>query len=329
MMNRIAGASAKLHGRYTIQVYREGLGLVQEREFDNLITNAGLDHFGVYTWAGNIPTSAHYDYWVHVGTGTATPAFTDTALQAPVANGVRRRGNGVSSTRTQTLSSFLEEDPPRFRTVLQTTATYDPGTIVGNLSEVGIGPGTDGTPGALMSRALILDSLGNPTTVTATASDTVVVVYTLTIDWTGKTSGTITVDGLNYDYNTDFSQDTAYTAPTRMWGINANGNDIPQGRAGYRQTMDMWSSPATTYSWTHHTSQNIVHAAYTNGNHYRDSSLNWGTGIGNPGIQGVHLRMAASASSQGMPWRIRFSSPIPFSAVQQFRITVRASWARA
>lgn len=329
MMNRIAGASAKLHGRYTIQVYREGLGLVQEREFDNLITNAGLDHFGVYAWGGSSPGIGSYDYWVHVGTGTATPAFTDTALQAPVANGVRRHGDGVSISRTQTRFSFLEEDPPRRRVVLKTTATYDAGTIVGNLSEVGIGPGTTSTPEALLSRALILDSLGNPTTVTATSSDTVVVVYTLTIDWTGKTSGTITVDGVNYDYNTDFSENANYNVTSRMWGINVGATTLDSGAPAYLTTMAMWSSPSTTYSWVRDSSRNVVHASYGTGNHYRDSSLNWSTGVGSPGIQGVHLSMAGDGSNQGMPWRIRFSSPIPFSAVQQFKITVRTSWARA
>lgn len=322
--------AATVRGRYTVQIHRRGLGLVQEREFDNLITDAGLDHFGVYHWSGGSPLSnSSYDYWCHVGTGTAVPAVTDTALQSPVANGVKRNGSGVDITRTRTYSSFLSEDPPRRRAVIKTTATYAAGAIVGNLSEVGIGPGSISEPYALLSRALILDSLGNPTTVTATADDTVVVVYTLTIDWVGKTSGTITVGGVNYDYNTDFSEDTGWGGTERMWGINSTGSTLTNGMPGYRSTMDMWSSPSTTYTWTTNSSDNIVHAPYTNGNHYRDSSLNWGTGVGSPQIQGVHMRMGANSASMGIPWRIRFSSPIPFSNVQQFKITVRSSWGRA
>jgi len=321
-------ARATVQGHYTVRVYRRGLGLVQEREFPNLITNAGLDHLGTRAWTGVSPSSLIY--WSHLGLGTAEPDPTDIALQAPVSGGVARHGSGVTivnSAGPGNGGTFYLEDPPRVRIVRNIQCTYPAGAIVGNLSEVGVGPGTTSTAGALFSRALILDSLGNPTTVTATAEDTVVVVYTLTIDFTGKSSGVVTVNAVNYPYVTDLSGETSHL-PYQMWEVNTTAATLNQGAPATLATMDPWASPATSYTWTARSASRSL-AAYTPGSYYRDSTATFPTGVGSPGIQGVRLHMGGSSANVGLPWRVRFDSPIPFTINQQFSITVRSTWERA
>lgn len=324
-MNIQMGMSTTAHGRYTIRLYRKGLGLVKELEFDNIITDAGLDHLGGRPFSS--VSSSGIVYWMHLGTGTSEPSAADTALTAPVTNGVKRHGSGVTITQNWNRATFFGEDPPRVRIVRTYTGTYTAGAIVGNLSEVGVGPGTTSTPDSLFSRALILDSLGNPTTVTATADDTVVVVYTLTLDFTGKTSGSITVGGISYDYATDLSGETSH-APGNLYQINQSADTVGQGASCYLTSMSPWADPTTSYSWVAGAGT-VAYTAYTNGSHYRDVTCTFGSGRGSPGIQGVRLHMGGNGANAGQAWRIRFSSPIPFTNVQQFRVAVRTSWARA
>jgi len=327
----IVNTHAAVKGRYTLRVERPGVGVVSETAFDNLITDSGLDHLGTMLFS-NVGTGSVV-YWSHLGTGTSPPSTTDTSLEAPVANGVARNGSGVTISLGQSRDNFYGEDPPRVRRTVTFTCTYPLGAIVGNLSEVGVGPGTDSTPGELFSRARILDSMGNPTTVTATADDVVVLVYKLTVDFTGKSSGSVTVAGTTYNYETDLSAETAYTganAATSVYAVNTSGNGPAQGNVGYLTTMSAWVSPSTSYSWAGSSGiATATYAAYTPGDHYRDVTVRLTTGTGSPGIQGLRINRGNTGALSGISWRIRFSAPIPFTSSQQFQVTLRSSWGRA
>ncbi|KAK6697474.1 hypothetical protein SNK04_014046 [Fusarium graminearum] len=155
-------------GHYTIRKYSAGGILIQELEFTNLITDAGLNMLGNdATWCGNSSTLFGACY---VGTGSTAPAVGDTALAACLPPA--RRG-------------------PRF------VYRFDQGVGTGNLSE--LGTGTSSTN--LFSRALIRDPItGNPVTITKLPDEFMDVTFELRVYVSASdTTGTVTISGVTYD----------------------------------------------------------------------------------------------------------------------------------
>jgi len=144
--------------------------------FPNLVTNGGLNRM----------VSADYLYYCQVGSGSATPAFTDTALTSRIAN----------NSSASVTNGYLSVSP--YYAWKRIVYRFNEGVAAGNLSEVGVGWATTGS---LFSRALILDGLGDPTTVTILADETLDVTYELrlypkltddtgTVVFTGNIGGT-------------------------------------------------------------------------------------------------------------------------------------------
>ena len=145
--------------------------------FPNLVTNGGLNRMG---------TAGDYLNYCQVGSGSATPAFTDSALGAKIAH----HSSATNTRGNLTISPYYCWERIVFR--------FNEGVAAGNLSEVGVGWTNTGT---LFSRALILDGLGDPTTVTILSDETLDVTYefrfypkltddTGTVVFTGNIGGT-------------------------------------------------------------------------------------------------------------------------------------------
>lgn len=181
-------------GIFTLQVYRDGKLRETVGPFDNLVLNQGLD----ILCGGQIPGDTSPNYvmqYVDVGTGTNTPAITDTTLQSPLGN-------------VQIASSYggatYVAGPPAYDTVTN-VYTYPLGALVGNISEIGAGGSSTSynppipRPFHLFSRALIVDSGGNPTVISLTSADQLVVTYEVRryLDLTPST-GSVTISSVNY-----------------------------------------------------------------------------------------------------------------------------------
>ena len=147
--------------------------------FPNLITDGGLDRYGTTNdWLG----------WCQVGSGSATPAFLDTALASRIAG--TSNVAGAQTTGAQASSPYYTWRRKTFR--------FAAGLAAGNISEVGVGWSEVGN---LFSRALVLDAQGNPTTITVLADEVLDVTYEFRCYAPASdTSGTITLDGANYDW---------------------------------------------------------------------------------------------------------------------------------
>ncbi len=172
-----------IKGHYILEIQRGNAdGTFQPKEvvaeFDNLITNNGMD--AIYN--SNVGLN-----WCHVGSGSTPPAFSDTALVSKVAAQVQtgQTDSGVNTTG----------DPIYYRQ-FNVTYQFAQGAAAGNLTEVG----TAGSATAnLFSRALILDTNGQPTTVVVTSIDILTVTYQIRVSWdTSDFSTTLTVAGVNY-----------------------------------------------------------------------------------------------------------------------------------
>lgn len=124
--------------------------------FPNLITNQGLNLMG---------TSITYLNNCLVGSGSNTPTFTDTALQTFVA--------GTATLQTAEALSVLGSSP--YYGSCTKTFQFAEGAAAGNITEVAVG--TSITNANIFSRALILDGLGSPTTITILSDEILLVSY--------------------------------------------------------------------------------------------------------------------------------------------------------
>ncbi len=133
--------------------------------FDNLIVNGGMNLIGDNP-SGNAIGSSLTLTACRVGTGSATPAVTDTALASQVA----------TTTTIPARSSGVQATTPYFGW-FRTTYRFAPSGTAQNLAEVGVA--TQATGGTLFSRALIVDGGGSPTTIQVLGDESLDVTYEL------------------------------------------------------------------------------------------------------------------------------------------------------
>jgi len=150
--------------------------------FPNLILDAGRNIMNDHSnWATGGSAC-------QVGTSGTVPTTADTGLIGFV----------IGTTNIHDSSFGSEATPPYFGWE-QTTYRFIPGEATGNLSEVGVGWSALTGP-YLISRALITDGLGAPTTITVLADEYLDVTYQLRYyPPLEDVEGTITLNGVVYN----------------------------------------------------------------------------------------------------------------------------------
>lgn len=235
-----------LKGHFKLSVQRPDRTDVYE--FDNLITNAGLDSIGNSAYANN----SNLNFCL-VGSGSSAPANTNTSLASFIA------GNAITSSTSGMLSDHG---------ALTNTYVFAQGAVVGNLAEVGVSDKIDNT-GMLFSRALILDSGGSPTTITVTSIDILTVTYELDLYWpTSDTTTTLTDGATTYTVTGRAAENTsgawwaqsisnAYGGANNVWwSITAYTGSIgpitatPSAQLGYSAEYTRGAYSSGTYSRT-------------------------------------------------------------------------------
>jgi hypothetical protein len=136
-------------------------------------------------------TNSDYLNNCQVGSGSNAPAFTNTGLQTFIAS---------TANATSTINSTLSISP--YYAERATVFRFAEGVAAGNLAEVGVG--WSASNGFLFSRALILDGMGAPTTITILSDETLDVSYSFRfypklIDDIGTTIFTGNIGG-SYDW---------------------------------------------------------------------------------------------------------------------------------
>lgn len=183
--------SGQVAGQYTIRKYKADTNeLIQEvGPFDNLITNQGLNRVGTGAFGTH----------VFVGTGTATPAVTDTQLGTYL--------NYTGSFSSWWNSGILQGGSPDYWVQGAGTWRFAAGTATGTITEVGIGWFTGAATAAnhrVSSRALIVDSGGSPISITVLADEYLDVTYSLRYyPYVGSdVVQTVVISGVNYTFTT-------------------------------------------------------------------------------------------------------------------------------
>ena len=156
-MHTVVHQKMYMEGEYTLSVGKEGS--TEKRvigPFKNLITNQGLNSFGIIANPFTLQAAM-------VGTSSVPPAVTDTNL-----------GNRLINTLTlQGTDSTTNLGAPEYAGQVVRTWRFAAGEDTGNLTEVGVGTAssTNTNPTLLFSHALIVDTSGNPVTLTVLADE--------------------------------------------------------------------------------------------------------------------------------------------------------------
>lgn len=294
--------------------------------FPNLITDGGIINWN------NVPSlnaSGEAFGNLCVGTGNATPTTSDTQLASLTAY--------VAANTPFSSTGYVAASPPTpaywWGNVV---AQFGTGVAAGNLAEVGVYPAQfDGNPpinvppnGYLFSRALILDSNGNPTTITVLSDEILTVTWQLRfyLDLTDH-AFTFNLNGSPITGVYRMSQASIQRANLATGGCTKNSNWSIQTYTG-----DIVSALSGTPTGNIGTlNQTLVTM----------NSINFTNDLANTGTCYVDRTVTARTSDfngtwgsfifQNLMWSYQFgnlSSPIIKTSGQQLQMSFRTAWGR-
>lgn len=324
-------------GVYSFAVYGPGGELRRKalaHESPNLITNAGLDALGG-------KHGLDYQRYCCVGSGSTTPAVTDTAIESLVA--------AADYSTAKQAGTYGTESASPYYTWISRTWRFGEGVATGNLSEVTVGWSATGA--GVFSRALILDELGDPTTLTILADETLDVTYEfryypkLTDD-----TGTGLVFGGNiggtYDWTLRSSRCGVladHGEEIDGWGLNwyelFGTGRVEEGTIhnGYKNdgfrfyVFDGVAGPLTglpsgnSIDYSYSNMEAIGPLPYLDGSYEREWTFTLGFNQGNlaGGIRSVALRRAGIGSYQ-----MQLDPAIPKTSTDKLTINFKLRWGR-
>ena len=306
MNNILINPSVGLKGHYRL-VKRNSKGdVLNEYEFDNVITNAGLNQWG---------SSFAFNRCV-IGTGTATPTISDTTLASQSA-----------STTALIGGSTVSSGAPNYHVIKTLGYRFPQGTLNGNYAEVGV---DNTTTGAVFSRSLILDNLGNPTTITILPSEVLDVYYILTIQ-IDKTlrSGSMLLNGTTtVNFQIQASQvNSGFDGSSQQWSFpqaqrfgttngNAFGVDATNGAFQSDALGTNWGNGGTVITANGNTSI----GSYINGTYYNDLVYTLNIGELNGTFDKFRYTTAFGR------YAVDMDTTITKTLVNTFTISMRYSW---
>lgn len=302
-MNHIVERKIGVKGHFKLEAVNMETGARRFlAEFDNLITNGGMDR---------LANNSDWNSWCSVGSGNTAPAFTDSGLVTFIA----------STNNTSSTSNGNSGSSPWFGQAIK-TFRFAIGTATGNLSEIGIG--WSSVNGSLFSRALILDGSGNPTTITILSTEALDATYTLQLYApTADVTGTVVVSGVSYAYTL-----RAASVSSTGWGggfvfgdqFGWNGGTVFNGTIG---------AVTSTPSGSSATLGSPAKQSYTPGSFQIDTIWTMGLTDANVsgGISAAYLIGGQSRGAMGA-FQVGFSPAIPKDGTKTLTLTFRQSWAR-
>ena len=272
--------------------------------FPNLITNQGLDRLAVSSTV----------LYCSVGSGNSTPIVGNTGLDLKV---------GSSASKSDAIASGAISVAPYYGWSRYSFA-FPVNTVIGNLSEVGIGWGSGANNDSLFSRSLIKDGNGNPITLSIVADDLLTITYELRLyPILTDSTGTINTGLGTHTYtlraaNVTKSPWYATFGNYGVLGYSSTAYVYPTGIG------DIFNAPSGSWSGYVYTREKAT--PYVAGSHYRDMVLSFGIDSGN---NAAGIRSFAWLSDNGLgAFQVQFEPAIPKTNLQRFDITIRVSWGR-
>ncbi|QEG09653.1 tail fiber [Xanthomonas phage Pagan] len=280
----------------------------------NLITDGGMDALGD---SGSGYPRSMYDLiaYLAVGSGSATPAFTDTALGAQVAQvGRTTSDNGGTTTAPYYAYSRCQYQFPA-------------GTATGVLSELGAKAYNSNTDAYILStRALIKDSAGNPTTITVLSDEILVVTYELrmyvdttpvvTTETIKGVSTTVTCKPISMGRSDGLNGQSAVVWSDYVWGCYYFTGGTGDGTGAITDQYP----PGNNVSYS---DLQIQRVEYIPGTYYRDCVCRMS--INN--VPGSPITAAMGLSSC-VAFQVGFNPGITKTGSETSNLRMRVSWSR-
>jgi hypothetical protein len=297
-----------IEGWFTVELVHARTGLVKRRlRFRNLITNAGLNALGSGTAISDLIQ------YLAVGTGSNTPSFTDTALQAEIARTNSNGGFADVDTANGSGDTLVYWSRVQTRVFTESQAN-------GNLAELGFF--NQATGGTLWNRQLFLDELGNPTVITKTNEDQLRVQYEYRIyPPMADNVQNIVINGVD----TSVTSRPAQVASSASWGSTGALNSL-----GVLGATFSWVSETATLLGRNGTTQGTLvgstaYQAYTPGTFYREAKTTFGPSQANfaTGVQYHAISLLGSCQYQMV-----FSPKIQKTNTQRLEIMHRITFNR-
>lgn len=303
-------SSVKFKGHFKVELL-DGQGRVKKcLEFDNLITDAGLDFI-------SSNTISVCDQYAAVGTGSTTPTTADTTLAAEVTPSSSNRTNSNGSI-TETL--VYTSGTPDFWTSSK-TYLFDFAQGNGNLTEIGLFSAS--SSGTMWTRQLLKDSGGTPTTITKTSSDQLRITYTLQIyPPSDDVTDTITISTVDYDTTVR----AANASHADNWDtLLKNGMVFCDNRP--RTSTDSLAARTGQPGGTLTSASSQTRTTYVSGNFYIESTDVWNISSGSSNVASV-LILGNASGGGGSEMQIGFSPSLPKTATNQLTLVNRYTWGR-
>ena len=292
-------ANVGLAGQFRMEAVsrRTGRRRVLADWFPNLILNNGLNKFGTI-----YPQSR-----CMVGTGTSTPVATQNQLD-----------NRIASTTSAT-SLVRGVDLTDNYAYVRWTYRFNEGVAAGNLTEVGIGDSDT----SCFSRALILDGLGDPTSITVLSDEFLDVIYELRLyPKITDTIAVVNIAGVNYD---TVLRPSAFSS----WGSTIDTGFISSGmdNSASGGAVIFASGTLGDYTVTPSATQ-ISGGSYSPGTYVANSYeiTHRATFSITQGNQDVYM-MEIISGGFGR-WKMSFDPPIPKRNTNTLTLDLKLAWAR-
>lgn len=298
-----------LRGEYNVVVRHADGSTTETGWFKNLILNSGLNLLG---------SSSEPIKYARVGTGNSTPVVTQTSLDAQIASTASSIGG---------YTSRVNSGSPLYQTLYTYTLAFAQGAVVGNITEVGIG--WQQTGATLFSRALILDNLGNPTTLTLVSLDQLTIYYRLNlVPSVADTTGSVTLNSTPYTYVCRASNVSGFGNSSAVFQTSSDGfsnaypNIYTYPAGSVLGTVN--GTPTGSGLYQQPTQSNV---AYSSGTFYRDSTWTWGPAVANHagGLQAIQFQWGLNGY---WFYQLRFDTPIPKTNTNTLTLQMRFAWNR-
>ena len=319
-------------GFFTVDLIDAKSGLIKRHlEFENLITDAGLNALGTGTSIGTLING-----FMGCGTNATAPAVSDTTLGAEIAPTATHRSNSVGG-----IGDVVASGPAFAYWSRKITRLFVEAQANGNLTELGMFQ----TSGAstMWCRQLFKDGAGVPTVIVKTVADQLRVTYEVRVYIPADaTISPLVISGANYDVTTraiDINDDY-------VWGANFvgsqggmlvhfSGNSMVAGGINYCLTVDndVLVSPTGTLAGASAACSSIVGSGYVSGNFWRDITTIWEPAVGNH-AGGIGSLVSCLALPNGTPnlgsmhFQQKFAPKMPKDNTKRFTFVNRLSWGR-
>lgn len=313
---RLVGAlNVGLSGRFHVVKRRVADdSIVEAREFENIITDAGLNRWG----SGGVIDRCM------VGSGNTTPTASDVSLVSRVA---------TSTTVQNPTTTFAFSAVDRWQEY-SVGYRFAAGAATGTLAEVAVGWADTG----IWSRALIRDTSGNPTSLTLLADEYLDVFYTVRLQYPSTdVTGTVVLGGTNYAWamrpivlssNTNFGYMFGGAFCSYVDGVGGSAGCYAEAYSGdLVATSNTYPTGKLSTNSTVTTIAPYVDGSAT-GVYARDLEFTFNTSgaVGSLKTAVFLLYRAYSAFQTG--WQCAFTPAIPKTNTQTLKLTLRVSWAR-